>query len=280
MNAQVNARMDAGAGKVGPAVGSKVGPAVQGVRPTPQPSPSYQYYESSRPAQPDAPYHGSMGSPGNDNDDDDLTVIFEPGSRRSGGLCGGPAAYPASMPAINAHLASHGGGSSGGGTPGGGMPGGRGGGRLSPPALSTTSAHERGRAGAGALPSSPHGGGGGASLEIEMLLLAPDGARFKQHILPPFQLGSCAAVLDMALEAWAAATQRQPAGALRVEAVKHDGDRVILTRHSPQSALRCRTKQHSIRTLVAIRWPKRRYPRRACGLQCPRHPPSLTPPTV
>lgn len=88
------------------------------------------------------------------------------------------------------------------------------------------------------MPSSPHGGGGGASLEIEMVLLAPDGARFKQHILPPFQFGSCAAVLDMALEAWAAATQHQPTGALRVEAVKYDGDRVMLTRHSPQSALR------------------------------------------
>ena len=75
-------------------------------------------------------------------------------------------------------------------------------------------------------------------IEIEMVLLMADGAKYKQPIVPLVQFGSAAAVCDMALEAWTAAAEHAPRGSLRIEALRYNGDRLLLSRSSPPSALK------------------------------------------
>jgi hypothetical protein len=79
----------------------------------------------------------------------------------------------------------------------------------------------------------PAGRGADALL---MVLLAPDGARYKQYVQLN-AVSSASSLMDIASEAWEAACQKESRG-LRLEGLQHTGDRLMLTLNTPMTALR------------------------------------------
>ena len=77
----------------------------------------------------------------------------------------------------------------------------------------------------------------GADSSIGVICLAPDGARFKQFVQLTM-IEDAGALMEVATEAWEASCQRIAPGPLRMEGVLHSGDRLMLNRSTPSTALR------------------------------------------